>query len=501
LTSPSLPGTISALLTLSVGGEQDQTGRKLEAPYIPSALSKLRETLPGMGGGPVDGRVEEAIRLVGRVSDLMTLQQSLLEKQNDELRGVANGSTNMHSIKENESNARVEDLLARVRGQAAALNSRTVEMDELRSSFSEQSREIEQLRANLRSSQSSVEALPQFSQGEKEKLLDQLKATRHENVVLRTRIARMENESEQRHVNQLEQLLERHVEALQAQHAAAVQALEEDHSKQLEAIRVKSDAASKDAQSVTVAIRKMEEEMVSSQARERVALEQAAKVEEEMSVKLKQAREEAKALNAKAAASDAHSSKMASKVAQVTEERDRISAEMIELRAVMQVCPNMFPCIRPCLREPNFPVDRCIKELDTLKSTHEEQHKELIDALSKAANASNRAEMMAAKLNEGEKQRALLAADLDRVHADRNAIEKMLVQAKAQMAQLPNLEGKLVETQRALEVSESRAQQVGDNLAECSAQLEESRAAAEHMKSIIARMRDELGDSRTTCSG
>ena len=454
-----------------------------------------------MGGGPVDGRVEEAIRLVGRVSDLMTLQQSLLEKQNDELRGVANGSTNMHSIKENESNARVEDLLARVRGQAAALNSRTVEMDELRSSFSEQSREIEQLRANLRSSQSSVEALPQFSQGEKEKLLDQLKATRHENVVLRTRIARMENESEQRHVNQHDQSLERHVEALQAQHAAAVQALEEDHSKQLEAIRVKSDAASKDAQSVTVAIRKMEEEMVSSQARERVALEQAAKVEEEMSVKLKQAREEAKALNAKAAASDAHSSKMASKVAQVTEERDRISAEMIELRAVMQVCPNMFPCIRPCLREPNFPVDRCIKELDTLKSTHEEQHKELIDALSKAANASNRAEMVAAKLNEGEKQRALLAADLDRVHADRNAIEKMLVQAKAQMAQLPNLEGKLVETQRALEVSESRAQQVGDNLAECSAQLEESRAAAEHMKSIIARMRDELGDSRTTCSG
>jgi len=99
---------------------------------LPGAVNKLRQTMLDSGHGAMEPRVQEQLGLVGRVCDLMTLQQSLYEKQNSEFRAGGTGAGS------SEGDARVEDLLARVRGQAQALNARSVEMDELRSSFSSQ---------------------------------------------------------------------------------------------------------------------------------------------------------------------------------------------------------------------------------------------------------------------------------------------------------------------------------------------------------------------------
>ena len=103
---------------------------------LPGAVNKLRQTILENGHGSMETRVQEQLGLVGRVCDLVTLQQSLYEKQNSEFRAGGKGAEG--GAGNSESEARVEDLLARVRGQAQALNARSVEMEELRSSFSSQ---------------------------------------------------------------------------------------------------------------------------------------------------------------------------------------------------------------------------------------------------------------------------------------------------------------------------------------------------------------------------
>jgi len=508
---------------------------------LPGAVNKLRQTLLDGGRGSMDTRVQEQLGLVGRVCDLMTLQQSLYEKQSSEFRAGGKDASN-GGAGNSESEARVEDLLARVRGQAQALNSRTVEMDELRTSFSSQlaqlreshSREMQSVR------QSSAQSRPEGGQGapERDALNDQIRALKHENVVLRTRVARQEAEFGSRLGSEigsrvgseeapLNATVEQHVAGLKAQHAQQLSAVERDYAEQLAGVRARQADAEAASQGGAGALRKMEEDLAEARTRERVALEQAAKVEqdmatqlraareqaakveqdmvtqlraareqaakmeedmatqlraaheqaakveEDMSTQLRAAREQAAALDAKAKASDALAAKFSGQVAQVTDERDRISADMMELRAMTA-------------------------ELESLKTNHEAQHKELIDARSKAANAGNRAEAMAKKLNEGEKERVELSG--------------MLAVSQERIAELAPLEGRMDEAQEACAAAkretllvqgrlgevQQRLTEAAQLLKEATTQLEESRAAAEHMKAIISRMRDELGGSKQT---
>lgn len=119
----------------ALAGLQDKKGHRMTG--MVGALEAFREQV---GRGDSD-QLEDSFALAFRVADLEALQQSLLEKENNELRELYGELVNLHERQQNnlpqpggggadhQAQARIADLEDRVRGQAEALNAKSVALD------------------------------------------------------------------------------------------------------------------------------------------------------------------------------------------------------------------------------------------------------------------------------------------------------------------------------------------------------------------------------------
>jgi chromosome segregation ATPase len=128
-------------------GLQDKKGHRVVG--IVGALEAVREQV---GRGPSD-QLEDSFALAFRVADLEALQQSLLEKENNELRELYGELVSLHerqqySLSQAAGNgngaadphaqSRIADLEDRLRGQAEALNAKSSTLDQMRREHAQQ---------------------------------------------------------------------------------------------------------------------------------------------------------------------------------------------------------------------------------------------------------------------------------------------------------------------------------------------------------------------------
>jgi chromosome segregation ATPase len=128
----------------ALAGLQDKKGHRVTG--IVGALEAFREQI---GRGYSD-QLEDSFALAFRVADLEALQQSLLEKENNELRELYGELVNLHERQQtnfpqpggggtdSQAQARIADLEDRVRGQAEALNAKSVALDTARRQHAQQ---------------------------------------------------------------------------------------------------------------------------------------------------------------------------------------------------------------------------------------------------------------------------------------------------------------------------------------------------------------------------
>jgi len=118
----------------ALAGLQDKKGHRVAG--IIGAIEDIKEQYHN----GASQQMEESFALALRVADLEALQHSLLEKENNELRELYGEIVALHDHQsraqsqapDSHSHSRVAELEERVRGQAEALNSKSLAMDTMR---------------------------------------------------------------------------------------------------------------------------------------------------------------------------------------------------------------------------------------------------------------------------------------------------------------------------------------------------------------------------------
>lgn len=144
----------------ALAGLQDKKGHRVAG--IVGALEAVRDFV-GSGSGD---QLEDSFALAFRVADLEALQQSLLEKENNELRELYGELVSLHERQQgnllqsagdgvdSHAQARIADLEDRLRGQAEALNAKSLALDNLRhqhvQQLDEQKSRVSELLQNLK---------------------------------------------------------------------------------------------------------------------------------------------------------------------------------------------------------------------------------------------------------------------------------------------------------------------------------------------------------------
>jgi chromosome segregation ATPase len=146
------------LMRQALAGLQNEKGHRLAG--ITGAIDSIKVK---HSEGASAYELEDGFALAFRVAELEALQQSLLEKENKELRELYGELVAIHDQQRTsqqfmpDANAqrRIADLEDRLRGQAEALNSKSLAMDTLRqqltSQLDEQKARIGELLQNLKS--------------------------------------------------------------------------------------------------------------------------------------------------------------------------------------------------------------------------------------------------------------------------------------------------------------------------------------------------------------
>ena len=136
----------------ALAGLQDKKGHRLAG--IMGAIEAIKEQHSEGAGAQ---QLEDSFALAFRVADLEALQRSLLEKENKELRELYGEIVALHDQQQisqqqapdAEAQHRIADLEDRLRGQAEALNSKSLAMDNMRYQLSAQLEEQKQRTAEL----------------------------------------------------------------------------------------------------------------------------------------------------------------------------------------------------------------------------------------------------------------------------------------------------------------------------------------------------------------